>query len=328
MFDGQKILITGGTGSFGSNFAKFLLKNTQADKIIIFSRDEYKQHQLEQEIADVRLRLFLGDVRDLPRLQRALSGVDIVIHAAALKQVPALEYNPYEAIKTNVLGSQNVIEAALDQGVEKVLLISTDKAVQPINLYGSTKLSAEKLFVAGNSYGVKKTLFSVVRYGNVFGSRGSIVESVLKNGDQKEISVTDERMTRFWITYEQASQLVEFALTYMAGGEIFVPKIPSMKLTDLLSALKPQAEMRFVGIRPGEKVHEILLTPEESRHTLELDRYYAILPENREIFNIEKRYEYLIKQGRPLPPDFSFTSDKNSRWISAFDVQKLFERTI
>ena len=320
MFDGQKILITGGTGSFGSNFAKFLLKNTQADKIIIFSRDEYKQHQLEQEIADVRLRLFLGDVRDLPRLQRALSGVDIVIHAAALKQVPALEYNPYEAIKTNVLGSQNVIEAALDQGVEKVLLISTDKAVQPINLYGSTKLSAEKLFVAGNSYGVKKTLFSVVRYGNVFGSRGSIIETLQKNNGGK-VKLTDPEMTRFWITLDQSFELVNFALENMEGGEIFIPKIPSMKVIDLFEAIAPGAEKEIIGIRPGEKLHEILLTEDESRHAIELEKYLVILPEFH--YFATGLYQKYHQTGKKLPSRFKFSSDSNPQWLTPEQLREM-----
>ena len=320
MFDCQKILITGGTGSFGSNFAKFLLKNTQADKIIIFSRDEYKQHQLEQEIADVRLRLFLGDVRDLPRLQRALSGVDIVIHAAALKQVPALEYNPYEAIKTNVLGSQNVIEAALDQGVEKVLLISTDKAVQPINLYGSTKLSAEKLFVAGNSYGVKKTLFSVVRYGNVFGSRGSIIETLQKNNGGK-VKLTDPEMTRFWITLDQSFELVNFALENMEGGEIFIPKIPSMKVIDLFEAIAPGAEKEIIGIRPGEKLHEILLTEDESRHAIELEKYLVILPEFH--YFATGLYQKYHQTGKKLPSRFKFSSDSNPQWLTPEQLREM-----
>lgn len=325
MFEGKTILITGGTGSFGKNFIRYLLARYYFKKLIILSRDENKQFEMRKEFSDERLRFFLGDVRDRDRLQRAFSGVDIVVHAAALKQVPMLEYNPFEAVKTNILGSKNVIDAAIDQGVDRVILISTDKAVHPVNLYGSTKLCAEKLFVDGNVYSTK-TKFSCVRYGNVFGSRGSIVESMFRNGAPQVVTITDERMTRFWITYEQACQLVEFALTYMAGGEIFVPKIPSMKILDLLMALAPQAEQNFVGIRPGEKLHEILLTPEESRHAIELDKYYMIYPEDREIFNIEKRFEYLIKQGRPVQPDFSFTSDKNTRWMGSIEIRQVFDQ--
>src|SRR3989344_446553 len=230
----KTVLVTGGTGSFGRRYVKHLLVNSSAKKIIIFSRDERKQHQMRQQLKDARLRFFLGDVRDLPRLQRALYGVDIVVHAAALKQIDTLEYNPFEAVKTNIIGSQNVIDAGIDLNVEKVLLISTDKAAQPANLYGSTKLCAEKLFINGNSYSRGKTSLSCVRYGNVIGSRGSIVETLLNNREAKKVSITDERMTRFWITYDQAMDLVDFALTAMAGGEIFIPKIPSMKLVDLL----------------------------------------------------------------------------------------------
>ena len=276
--DNKTILITGGTGSFGKNFVKFLLNNSRAKKIIIFSRDELKQFKMEKEFKDERLRFFIGDVRDLPRLQRAFNGVDIVVHAAALKQVPILEYNPFEAVKTNILGSQNVIEAAIDQKVQKVLLISTDKAVQPINLYGSTKLCAEKLFISGNSYSPDQSRFSVVRYGNVIGSRGSIIETLINNQGGKA-QVTDLDMTRFWITFDQSFALVIYALENMLGGEIFVPKIPSMKLVDLFDALVPNAEKEIIGMRPGEKLHEVLISKEESRHSLELNNYYIILPE-------------------------------------------------
>jgi UDP-N-acetylglucosamine 4,6-dehydratase len=224
----KTVLITGGTGSFGSNFTKYILAHSEAKKVIVFSRDELKQSNMEAQIKDERIRFFLGDVRDLPRLQRAFHGVDIVVHAAALKQVPALEFNPFEAVKTNIIGSQNVIEAALDQGVDKVLLVSTDKAAMPANLYGSTKLCAEKLFVAGNAYGEGVTKFSVVRYGNVVGSRGSIVEKLIQNRGAHTVHITDERMTRFWIDLEQAFDIVLFGLTHMEGGETFIPKAPKM----------------------------------------------------------------------------------------------------
>jgi len=308
------ILITGGTGSFGKNFIRYLVANSEAKKIIIFSRDEFKQSQLRAEISDRRLRFFLGDVRDLARLQRAFHEVDIVVHAAALKQVPTLEYNPFEAVKTNIIGSQNVIEAAIDQGVNKVVLISTDKAVQPINLYGSTKLCAEKLFVSGNSYTGGRTKFSCVRYGNVLGSRGSIVEMLLANKNLTAVNLTDERMTRFWLTLSQSCELVLFALTNMVGGEIFIPKVPSMKLVDLLSALAPQAEHKLVGIRPGEKLHEILLTAEEARHAIALDKYFVVLPECN-IFNEEVFAKY-FQLGSRLPVDFSFRSDTNQTWLT------------
>ncbi|MEK7068158.1 MAG: UDP-N-acetylglucosamine 4,6-dehydratase (inverting) [Patescibacteria group bacterium] len=310
----KTILITGGTGSFGQSFVEYLLQCSEAKKIIIFSRDEFKQSQMNARLQDKRLRFFLGDVRDAARLRRAFNGVDIVIHAAALKQVPTLEYNPFEAVKTNILGSQNVIEAAIDQGVEKVVLISTDKAVQPINLYGSSKLCAEKLFVSGNSYTGGRTKFSCVRYGNVLGSRGSIVEILLKNRNLPAVDLTDERMTRFWLTLEQSCELVLFALANMVGGEIFIPKVPSMKLVDLLSALAPHAEQKIIGIRPGEKLHEILLTAEEARHAVSLDKYFVILPE----YNIlsEEVFEKYLQLGSRLPADFSFRSDANKGWLT------------
>lgn len=321
--ENKTILITGGTGSFGKNFVKFLLKNTLAKKIIIFSRDELKQFKMARELKDKRLRFFIGDVRDLPRLERAFNGVDIVVHAAALKQVPILEYNPFEAVKTNILGSQNVIEAAINQRVEKVLLISTDKAVQPINLYGSTKLCAEKLFISGNSYSPDQSSFSVVRYGNVIASRGSIVESLLKNKENK-IKITDLAMTRFWITFGQAFVLVAYALENMLGGEIFVPKIPSMKLVDLFDALAPGAEKEIIGIRPGEKLHEILLTKEEARHAVELENYFAIIPDHYEVFAEDKFNKYL-QAGKKIQPDFIFSSDTNQSWLSKGDFLNLLK---
>jgi len=317
--ENKTILITGGTGSFGKNFAKHLLENFNLKKLIIFSRDELKQFNMQKEFNDERLRFFIGDVRDLERLERAFYGVDIVIHAAALKQVPLLEYNPFEAIKTNIVGSQNVINAAIDQGAEKVLLISTDKAAQPVNLYGATKLCAEKLFVSGNSYASGDTKFSCVRYGNVLGSRGSIVETLLNNRAINKVQITDLKMTRFWITLDQAFNLVLFALDNMEGGEIFVPKIPSMKLIDLFEALAPQAEKEIIGIRPGEKLHEVLLTEQEARHALFLENYYVILPE----FLGEEKYEKYFKLGKKLKADFRFASDTNESWLKAEDFKKM-----
>ncbi len=318
----KTILVTGGTGSFGSSFVKHILAHSKAKKVIIFSRDELKQFNLNKEISDQRARFFLGDVRDLPRLERAFHGVDIVVHAAALKQVPMLEYNPFEAVKTNVLGTQNVIEAAIDQNVKKVLLISTDKAAQPVNLYGSTKLCAEKLMISGNSYSAK-TAFSCVRYGNVIGSRGSVVEVLLKNANQDTVHITHEEMTRFWINIGQTFKLVLFALENMAGGEIFVPKVPSMKLTDLFDALVPKAIKKFIGIRPGEKIHEVLLTAEESRYTLELKDYFVILPHNEHIFNIKERYKKLLGMGKKLTKDFSYTSDTNREWLTKEQFKRM-----
>ncbi len=311
----KAVLITGGTGSFGKNFAKHILANSKLGKLIIFSRDELKQSQMIGELNDERVRFFIGDVRDLPRLQRAFHGVDIVVHAAALKQVPALEYNPFEAVKTNILGSQNVIDAALDQGVKKVVLVSTDKAAMPVNLYGSTKLCAEKLFIAANAYGGGATRFSVVRYGNVVGSRGSLIETLIKNKGAHTVYITDERMTRFWIDLEQAFDIVLFALKNMEGGEIFIPRALSMKLTDLFDILVPDATRNIIGIRPGEKVHEVLLTKEEARHAVGLKDYFVVLPENVGPTQ-KKSLEKFMKLGKKLKPDFHFTSDTTTKRMS------------
>ncbi len=320
----KTVLITGGTGSFGSNFIKYILANSDAKKVIVFSRDELKQSVMEAEIQDERMRYFLGDVRDLPRLQRAFHGVDIVVHAAALKQVPALEFNPFEAVKTNILGSQNVIEAAIDRGVEKVLLVSTDKAAMPANLYGSTKLCAEKLFVAGNAYG-GETKFSVVRYGNVVGSRGSIVEKLIKNRDAHTVHITDERMTRFWIDLEQAFEIVLFALANMEGGETFIPKAPTMKVSDLFDIIVPNAKRNVMGIRPGEKVHEILLTTEESRHAVELDDYYVILPEHASEATQEKLKKF-TQNGKSLAGDFHFSSNNAEKKMTKEELLRIVDR--
>lgn len=319
--DDKVILITGGTGSFGKNFIKHILQNFRPKKVIVFSRDELKQFQMQKEIDDKRLRFFIGDIRDLQRLRRAFRGVDVIVHAAALKQVPALEYNPFEAVKTNTIGSQNVIEAAIDEQVKKVLLISTDKAAQPINLYGATKLAAEKLFVSGNSYGKGDTIFSVVRYGNVIGSRGSIIEQLIRQEKATKVSITHPDMTRFWITLDQSFQLVLFALEKMEGGEIFIPKIPSMKLSDLFDAVVPLIKREITGVRPGEKMHEILLTDQESRHALELEKYYVILPEFH--FFSNNVYSKYYKNGKPLPNGFCFSSDTNEEWLSKDQFKKI-----
>ncbi len=321
----KTILVTGGTGSFGKNFIKYLLKYSEAKKVIVLSRDELKQSVMEAEIQDPRIRYFLGDVRDLPRLMRAFHGVDIVVHAAALKQVPALEFNPFEAVKTNVIGSQNVIEAAIDRGVEKVLLVSTDKAAMPANLYGSTKLCAEKLFVAGNAYNDGKTKFSVVRYGNVVGSRGSIVEKLIKNRGAHTVHITDERMTRFWIDLEQAFEIVLFGLTHMEGGETFIPKAPTMKVADLFDIIVPAAKREVMGIRPGEKLHEILLTTEESRHAIELDDYYVILPENASEATQAKLKKF-TEQGSELSADFHFSSNNGDRAMTKEELLTIVDK--
>jgi len=322
----KTILVTGGTGSFGKNFTAYLLKNYSLKKIIVFSRDELKQSQMNEELKDERLRFFLGDVRDLPRLQRAFHGVDIVVHAAALKQVPTLEYNPFEAVKTNILGSQNVIDAAIDQRVNKVLLVSTDKAVQPINLYGSTKLCAEKLFINGNYYASGGTKFSCVRYGNVIGSRGSIIDILLRNGQPKKVQLTDKRMTRFWLTLEQSFELVEEALAIMAGGEIFVPKIPSMRLTDIFAAVAPKAKVEVIGIRPGEKIHETLITEEEAGRAVALPKYWVILPANASKAECRERFGKLLETGESLPAGFCFSSDNNKEWLTKNDFKKIVNK--
>jgi len=323
VYNGKTILVTGGTGSFGKNFIKFLLKYSDAKKVIVFSRDELKQSEMNREIQDNRLRFFLGDVRDLERLKRAFYEVNIVVHAAALKQVPTLEYNPFEAVKTNILGSENVINAAIDLNVEKVLLVSTDKAVHPINLYGSTKQCAEKLFVAGNFYAAGHTRFSCVRYGNVIASRGSIIEMLIKNRDMKQVSITDENMTRFWLTLAQSFKLVTFAFENMVGGEIFIPKkIPSMSVGDLISAIVPKAEKNIIGIRPGEKMHEVLLTEEEARRTVEYKDYFVALPDRYDTIAIDKFNKYTI-EGKKLPKGFSFRSNENTNQLTKEDLLKI-----
>jgi len=314
----KTIIITGGTGSFGKAFVKFLLQNTNAKKIIVFSRDEFKQSNMKEQFEnDERLRFFLGDVRDLARLKRAFAGVDIVVHAAALKQVPTLEYNPFEAVKTNIIGSQNVVDASIDSGVKKVLLISTDKAVEPVNLYGSTKLCAEKLFSAGNSYSGRTTIFSCVRYGNVIASRGSIIEKLKERGTSP-IEITDERMTRFWLSLGKSIELIMFALENMVGGEIFVPKIPSMKLVDLFEAFAPGANRKIIGIRPGEKIHEILVSKPEARHCVEYKGYYVILTEFP-YFSADA-YKKYYTEGNKLSEDFEYSSDANIDWIQKDEI--------
>jgi len=323
----KTVLITGGTGSFGKSFTQYILGKSQLKKLIIFSRDELKQSEMEREINDNRVRFFLGDVRDLPRLERAFAGVDIVVHAAALKQVPALEYNPYEAVKTNILGSQNVIEAALNQKVGQVVLVSTDKAAMPVNLYGSTKLCAEKLFIAGNSYSADgKTRFSAVRYGNVVGSRGSIVEKLILNKGASAVHITEENMTRFWIDLDQAAQIVLFALEHMEGGEIFIPKAPAMRLSDLFQILAPNVKPTVIGIRPGEKVHEVLLTKEEARHAVELGNYFVVLPESITVARQQEGLKKYYIQGKSLEPNFEFTSNTTANLMSQNTLLQIVSR--
>ena len=317
----KTILITGGTGSFGQKCVRTLLEKTDAKKIIIFSRDELKQMHMQNDLSDpgIRLRFFIGDVRDTERLKMAFRGVDYVIHAAALKQVPALEYNPLEAIKTNIIGTQNVIEAALECGVKRLVFVSTDKAANPANLYGATKLCAERLIISSNSYsGDNGTLFAAVRYGNVFGSRGSLVKIIEEQRISGEVTLTHEEMTRFWITLDEGVGLVLMALEKTKGGEIFIPKIPSMRVKDFIQVLAPECQLKIVGIRPGEKLHEILITPEEARHTKEYDGYYVILPE----YDWWTQQEHFI-DGKSLEEGFVLDSHKNKQQLDAEELKRL-----
>jgi UDP-N-acetylglucosamine 4,6-dehydratase len=316
----QVILVTGGTGSFGKKFVELMLAEYQPAKLIVFSRDELKQHEMRVAGLDhPSLRYFIGDVRDVDRLRRAMQGVDIVVHAAALKQVPACEYNPMEAIKTNILGSSNVVEAALDAQVKKVLALSTDKAVNPINLYGATKLAAEKLLVQSNSYaGGMATRFSCVRYGNVVGSRGSVVPIFLQQKPSGKLTITDERMTRFWLTLEQGVRFVIHCIEKMHGGEVFVPKIPSMKIVDLARAIAPGISLEVVGIRPGEKLHEVLISEDESRSTIEMEDMYVVQPSVSSWFGHDWQSE-----GHGLPAGFRFGSDNNPQWLSVNQIRDM-----
>jgi len=324
MFDDKLVLITGGTGSFGKQLVDMVVNNMYPKKLIVFSRDELKQYEMQKIYSTDKypfMRYFIGDVRDKDRLLRAFHDVDYIIHAAALKQVPTAEYNPFEAVRTNVIGTQNVIEAAIDCGVEKVIALSTDKAVNPVNLYGATKLCLEKLIIAGNSYAAGKTKFSVVRYGNVVGSRGSVIPLFLKQAQNGELTVTDERMTRFWITLEQGVGFVLKCLNEMRGGEIFVPKIPSMRIMDLAKAICEHCKINITGIRPGEKLSEVLISADESRHTLDVGRFFVILPE----FKTWGGDSW--QEGKPLPEGFSFNSAENDWWLSPEELLHLIKET-
>ena len=321
LFDHKTVLITGGTGSFGKSFTQALLSASQVKRLIILSRDEYKQHEMAQSFpGEDRLRFFIGNVRDKERLYRAFSGVDYIVHAAALKQVPAAEYNPFEAVKTNIHGAQNVIDAAIDAGVKKVIALSTDKACSPINLYGATKLVSDKLFVDGNAYaGASETTFSVVRYGNVVGSRGSVIPFFKRIADTGELPVTDESMTRFWITLKQGVQMVIKAFEVMKGGEIFVPKIPSMKVIDLAKAIAPQAKINIVGIRPGEKVHEELVSADDARRTIDIGDFYVVQPEADWWAGVKQL------QGQPVQNDFRYGSDNNPEWLNVEQLREMIQ---
>lgn len=319
-FDGKTVLITGGTGSFGKKLVAKLLTATNARKVIIFSRDELKQYELQQRYkGETRLRFFIGDVRDYERLFRAFDGVDYVVHAAALKQVPAAEYNPFEAVKTNINGAQNIIEAAINQSVERVIALSTDKACAPVNLYGATKLVSDKLFINGNAYsGPHRTRFAVVRYGNVVGSRGSVVPLFKELAEQGCLPITDPRMTRFWITLDQGVEFVMRSLERMHGGEMFVPKIPSTKVTDLAKAIAPECKIDVIGIRPGEKLHEEMITVHDSRRTVDMGDHYVVQPE----------MEWWPKEpldGCPVPEGFHYSSDKNEWWLSTDELREMID---
>ena len=324
MLNNKTILITGGTGSFGKKCTKTILERFKPKKLIIFSRDELKQFEMAQIFSEDKhpcIRYFIGDVRDKERLHRAFHGVDYVIHAAALKQVPAAEYNPFEAVKTNIIGAQNIINVAIDQGIKKIIALSTDKAANPVNLYGATKLCSDKLFVAGNSYvGKDHTTFSVVRYGNVVGSRGSVVPFFIERKKTGTLPITDSRMTRFWITLEQGVDFVLECLKNMVGGELYVPKIPSMNIMDLATAIAPKCKTEIIGIRPGEKLHEVMITKDDSRNTIEFDNHYVIKPEFR---YFGRRFKN--KGGRAVEPDFEYNSETNSWWLTVKELQKMIK---
>ena len=318
IIDGAAVLVTGGTGSFGKRFIQAILREASPRKVVVLSRDELKQYEMRQLFPDEpRLRFFIGDVRDAGRLHRAFYGIDVVVHAAALKQVPAAEYNPFEAVKTNIHGAQNVIDAAIEQGVARVIALSTDKACSPVNLYGATKLVSDKLFISGNAYaGGTKTRFAVVRYGNVVGSRGSVIPFFRKLAASGVLPITDERMTRFWITLDQGVRFVLDSLERMHGGELFVPKIPSMRIMDLAAAMAPEARLETVGIRPGEKLHEEMISASDARSTLDMGDHYVIQPE----------LEWWPREaldGTPVPEGFRYASDTNTRWLSPDELRAM-----
>jgi UDP-N-acetylglucosamine 4,6-dehydratase len=313
----EVVLVTGGTGSFGKKFVEVMLGEYRPKKLVILSRDELKQHEMRAAgYNHPSLRYFIGDVRDSARLERAFAGVTLVVHAAAMKQVPACEYNPFEAIQTNIMGGRNVIDAAINHGVRRILALSTDKAVNPINLYGATKLCAEKMFVQANAYsGAQDTRFSSARYGNVLGSRGSVIPVFQEQRKRGKITVTDPRMTRFWITLEQGVKFVVQCLERMHGGEIFVPKIPSMRLVDMARAVAPECEVEYIGIRPGEKLHEVLVSEDEARHTLEAEDMYIIQP-NHPWWRTENWVN-----AKAVPEGFHYTSNTNPTWLTGPDLE-------
>jgi UDP-N-acetylglucosamine 4,6-dehydratase len=320
LLEGKTVLITGGTGSFGQQFAETVLADHDPRRVIIYSRDELKQSEMAQRFNDKRLRFFLGDVRDLERLKRACHDVQIIVHAAALKQVPAAEYNPFECIKTNVLGAQNVIDAAIGSGVERVIALSTDKAANPVNLYGATKLCSDKLFVAGNAYSAGRgPRMAVVRYGNVVGSRGSVVPFFLKARESGRLPITDKRMTRFLITLEQGVQFVLDSLRRMYGGELFVPKIPTADIMTMVEAIAPECEIEIVGIRPGEKLHELMISEDDARRTRDMGHYYVIQPQTAWWDDAN------LSSGKPVPEGFSYRSDTNPQRLTVDDVREMLD---
>jgi len=324
MLNDKTILITGGTGSFGKKCTEIILKKYKPKRLIIYSRDELKQFEMAQNYPDTKydcIRYFIGDVRDKERMYRAFHNVDYVIHAAALKQVPAAEYNPFEAVKTNILGAQNVINVAIDRGVRKVIALSTDKAANPINLYGATKLCSDKLFIAGNSYvGSESTIFSVVRYGNVAGSRGSVIPFFMKCRENGVLPITDPRMTRFWITLEQGVNFVLSCLETMVGGELFVPKIPSMNIMDLAKIIAPECPTEIVGIRPGEKLHEVMIPKDDARRTLEFTNHYVIQPD---FAFWTRRFEN--NGGETVPDEFEYNSETNPWKLTAAEMMEIIQ---
>jgi len=317
---GKSLLITGGTGSFGKRFVATALERLQLKKLVVLSRDELKQYEMQQKLDSEDLRYYLGDVRDPDRLHRAFEGIDVVVHAAALKQVPAAELNPFEAIKTNVIGAENIINAAIDHGVQRVLALSTDKAANPINVYGATKLCSDKLFVAGNVYsGARATRFAVVRYGNVVGSRGSVIPFFLARRKTGRLPITDPRMTRFWITLQQGVDFVIDCIERMVGGELFVPKIPSMNIMDLASAIAPECKHDIVGIRPGEKLHEVMVPEDDARNTVIMDDRYVILP------SFDWAWLEPYKQLPRCAETFRYSSETNDRWLTKDQLHDLLE---
>jgi UDP-N-acetylglucosamine 4,6-dehydratase (inverting) len=324
MLTDSSIFITGGTGSFGNTFVPMTLEKYNPKKLIIYSRDEMKQWEMAKKFQDdERVRFFIGDVRDRDRLYRALDGVDYVIHAAATKIVPTAEYNPFECVKTNIYGAMNLIDACIDKGIKRCVALSTDKASQPVNLYGATKLCSDKLFIAGNSYaGRKNTRFAIVRYGNVMGSRGSVIPLFMEQAKTGEVTITDERMTRFMISLEQGVELVWHAFDDMEGGEIYVKKIPSMKLTDIARAVSETAEQKVIGIRPGEKLHEQMIGIEDAPYTYEYKEHFKILPQIHEW----SKDPYRIKDGKLTSLDFSYTSDNNQKWMTIKELKDWIEK--